>query len=200
MADSSVLRKSASAVSKNRQAARNGEGSSRKVMLSALLFICCCGAGYFTWSASRLLQSADDALRTVSASQQPDTAAEEEKNEIAAVEEGLNNLSKSSARAMQTALIAETRNSLPLGLPTALAATAPAVTAKMVTAPEPPLVTVVAVMLTDTDSAALIDVDDEREILVREGVRFSEGKATITKIDAKGVTFTWRKKSYQVTL
>ena len=205
MADSSASRKSAAAAAaaaKSRQAARGGEGGSRKLLLSLLLLICCGAAGYFTWSTLQLLQSADDSLQTFMMPQPPDPAAEVEKNEIATAEEGLNNLSTSSTRAMQTALMAETQSRLPVDVPTTLVAEALVIpgTEEIIIEPEPPSLTVVAVMITDTDSAALINVDGEQDILVRKGTKFSEGTATITKIDAKGVTFTWRKKSYQVTL
>jgi hypothetical protein len=206
MADSSASRKSAAAAAaaaKSRQAARGGEGGSRKLIVSMLLLICCCGAGYFTWSTLQLLEGADDALQTVSMPQPPDPAAEVEKTEITTAEEGLNNLSTSSTRAMQTALLAETQNRSPIDLPLTLVVSYPTPgpgPIEIPIEPEPPSLTVVAVMITDTDSAALISVDGERDILVRKGTKFSEGTATITKIDAKGVTFKWRKKNYQVTL
>jgi hypothetical protein len=150
----------------------------------------------------QLIQSADDALQNVSMPQPPDPATEGEKNDIATAEEGLHNLSTSSMRAMQTALMAETQGRLPLDLPVTLVVTTPVFVepGEIPVEPEPPSLTVVAVMITDTDSAALVSVDGEQDILVRKGTKFSEGTATITKIDAKGVTFTWRKKSYQSTL
>jgi hypothetical protein len=150
----------------------------------------------------QLLQNADDALQIVAMPQPPDPAAEVEKNEIDTAEEGLSNLSRSSTRAMQTALLAETQNRHPLAPSAALAPVTPVIDGgvEIVMEPEPPSVTVVAVMITDTDSAALVNVDGDQDILVRKGAKFSEGTATITKIDAKGVTFTWRRKSYQITL
>ena len=199
MADSPASRKSAA--TKNRQTAKGGESDSRKLLLSLVLFVCCCGAGYFTWSTLQLLQGADDALQIVAMPQAPDPAAEVEKGEIATAEEGLNDLSQSSTRAMQTALMAETQSRFPLDQPETLVAKAPIIVQyEPVIEPEPPSLTVVAVMITDTDSAALVSVDGEQDILVRKGTKFSEGTATITKIDAKGVTFTWRRKNYQVTL
>jgi hypothetical protein len=149
----------------------------------------------------QLLQSADDVLQVALMPQPPDPEAEVEKNEIVTAEEGLNNLSTASTRAMQTALLAETQNRFPLDIPATLGPSAQPdpVLGEIVIEPDPPSLTVVAVMITDTDSAALINVDGEQDILVRKGTKFSEGTATITKIEAKGVTFTWRKKSYQVT-
>jgi hypothetical protein len=202
MADSPASRKSAAAAAKSRQVARGGEGSSRKLILSMLLFLCCCFAGYFTWGTLQLLQHADDALQSVLTPQEPDSSAEDEKNEVAMAEKGLNNLSQASTRAMQTALMAETQNRHPVDLPVALVAAAPIVTTigEIPAAPDPPSLVVIAVMITDTDSAALVSVDGDQDILVRKGTKFSEGKAAITKIDAKGVTFTWRKKSYRAAL
>ena len=202
MADSSVSRKSAAAAPKGRQSTRGGEANSRKLLLSLLLLVCCCGAGYFTWSTLQLLQGADDALQLASMPQPPDPAAEVEKAEIEAAEDGLNNLSTSSTRAMQIALMAETIRRDPIAQPTTLVETRQVVDGieEIPVEPEPPSLTVVAVMITDTDSAALVNVDGGQDILVRKGTKFFEGTATITKIDAKGVTFTWRKKSYQVTL
>ena len=65
--------------------------------------------------------------------------------------------------------------------------------------PDPPTMRVKAVMITDSDSVAIVDVDaidgSETGLLVRRGSKFSGGTARVTKIDSKGVTFTWMKKS-----
>jgi hypothetical protein len=163
------------------------------------MLICCAGTGYFFWTNLQIIYANEDAINQARMPQPPDPAAEAEKHEIQAAEEGLQNMMKSSSQAMRVALLAEVQHKYPLDLPVSLVG-APSVAIEVIQIePEPPMVTVVAIMITDTDSVALVNVD-EVGVMVRQGTSFSGGKARITKIDAKGVTFSWMRRNYQVSL
>ena len=199
MADSSSARKSGGA-QRSRQAARTGESSTTKLLKLLAMVICCAGAGYFFWTNLQIINANDDAISMARMPQAPDQGMENEKKEIEEAEDGLQNVTKSSSQAMQVALLAEVQNRYPLDLPTSLVST-PSVAIELAPVePDPPSVTVVAIMITDTDRVAMVNVDGENGILMRQGTSFSEGKARITKIDEKGVTFTWMRKNYQVSL
>ena len=201
MADSSSSpAKKTGGAQRSRQAAKTGESSTAKLLKVLLLVICCAGAGYFFWNNLQIIDSNENAVSLARMPQPPDPAMETEKQEIAAAEEGLQNMTKSSSQAMQVALLAEVQNRYPLDLPASLVTTSSTVIELAPIEPDPPMVTVVAIMITDTDRVAMVNVDGENGILMRQGTRFSEGKARITKIDEKGVTFSWMRKNYQVSL
>jgi hypothetical protein len=164
------------------------------------MIVCCAGAAYFFWSNLQIIDANENAANLARMPQPPDPATESEKKEIAEAEEGLQTVTKSSSQAMQVALLAEVQSKYPLDLPASLVAARVETGVVDYIEPDPPMVTVVAIMITDTDRIALVNVDGEQGVLVRQGTRFSEGKARITKIDAKGVTFTWMRKNYQVSL
>ncbi|MDR1965766.1 MAG: hypothetical protein LBQ36_03575 [Synergistaceae bacterium] len=202
MADSSSAKKPVVS-SRSKQAPRGHQENNTKKMLGIIVMLLCCAASfYFYWTTMQVLRNNEDQLSqanmTIAA---PDPEAEKEKKEIGDAEVGLKNLSVSSRQAMNTALLAETQSRYPLDLPITLT---PTVTlpsgADIVIEPDPPFVTVVAIMITDSDRVAMLNIDGEEGVLVRQGSKFSNGTARITKIDAKGVTYTWMKKSIQVSL
>ena len=201
MADSllSSAKKSGGA-QRGRQAAKAGESSSAKLLRVLLLLICCVGAGYFFWSNMQIVDANERAINRAQMPQPPDPAMEAEKEEIGVAEEGMHNVTRSSSHAMQVALLAEVQSKYPLDLPSSLVASSSAIVELAPIEPDPPMVTVVAIMITETDRVAMVNVDGEEGILMRQGTRFSEGSATITKIDEKGVTYTWRRRNYQVSL
>ena len=199
MADSSSAKKSG-ALQRSRQTAKTRESSSGKMVKLLLLLICCVGAGYFLWTNLQIIEESENFINMAKMPQPPDAAMENEKIEIEAVEEGLQNVVRSSTQAMQVALLAEVQGRHPLDLSSSLMATPSAAVDFAVIEPDPPMVTVVAIMITDTDRVALLNVDGEQGILMRQGARFSEGRATLTRIDEKGVTFSWMRRNYQVSL
>jgi hypothetical protein len=175
--------------------------STAKIVKIVLLAVCCAAAGYFFWSNLEIINANHDAVTQANMPQPPDPVVETEKNEIGEAEEGLQNVTRASNQAMQVALMAEVQSKYPLDLPTSLVVVAADIPELAPIEPDPPMVTVVAIMITDTDRVALVKVDGEEGILMRQGATFSEGgSAKITKIDEKGVTFSWRRKNYQVTL
>ncbi|MDR3077027.1 MAG: hypothetical protein LBU26_06965 [Synergistaceae bacterium] len=201
MADSSS-RKSGAAAPRTRQAQNMGESSSKKLIRILLMIVCCAGAAYFFWTTLQIISDNEEARQEMHRPQPPDPVTETEKSEIASAEESLQNVSKSSSQAMQIALLAEVQNKYPVDLPVSLVVNQGPNPGPIepVIEPEPPMLTVMGILDTGTDKSALVNVDGEQGVLMRVGTKFSEGKARITKIDAKGVTFTWMKKSYQVSV
>jgi hypothetical protein len=186
--------------SRSRQATKAGEPSSNKLVKILLMFICCAAAGYFFWTTMQIIETSDDALQQVIMPQPPDPATENEKREIQAAEEGLQNMSKSSSQAMFVALHAETQAKLPVDLPTSLVRRDPTpdpVPGEIVVEPDPPAVTVVILYMDEADKVrvANANVDGKEGVLLKVGTKFAEGKARVTKIDEKGVTFVWMRKS-----
>ena len=201
MADSSSSSaKKSGAPQRSRQAAKTGESSTMQLLKLVMLVICCAGAGYFFWTNLQIIDANENAINQARMPQPPDPVMESEKQEIEEAEEGLHNVTRASSNAMQVALLAEVQSRYPLDLPTSLVIAAPAIIELAPIEPDPPMVTVVAIMITDTDRIALVNVDGEQGILMRQGTSFSEGKARITQIDEKGVTFSWMRKNYQVSL
>ena len=199
MADSTSAKKSG-APQRSRSAAKPGESSSGKLIKILLLIICCVGAGYFFWTNLQIIDASENAISLAQMPQPPDPVMENEKREIEVAEEGLQNVLRSSTHAMQLALLAEVQGRHPLDLSSSLM-TSPAAGPEFVEIePDPPMVTVLAIMITDTDRIALLNIDGEQGILMRQGARFSEGQATLTQIDERGVTFTWRRRNYQVSM
>jgi hypothetical protein len=191
------------AASRSRQAVKTGEPSSKKLFKILMMLICCAGAGYFFWTTMQIIEMSDDALQQVVRPQPPDPATENEKHEIQAAEEGIQNMSKSASQAMFVALHAETQSKYPLDLPTSLVRPDPTpgpVGPEVVVEPDPPLVTVRAIYMDENVQMAMASVDGEEGVLLKVGTKFSEGKARVTKIDAKGVTFVWMRKSFQASL
>jgi hypothetical protein len=179
-----------------------GESSSKKLLRVLLMLICCAGAGYFFWTTMQIIENNEYSLDEAARPQPPDPVAEAEKGEIGAAEEGLQNLSRSSSQAMRVALLAEVQNKYPIDLPESLVVTntGPVTADAPVVEPDPPDVTIEAIMITDSDKVALVRVDGEEGVLLRSGSRFSENKARITNIDAKGLDFIWMRKKIRVSL
>jgi hypothetical protein len=178
-----------------------GESSSKKLLRVLVMLVCCVGAGYFFWTTTQIIDENEYSLEEAARPQPPDPASEAEKTEIGEAEEGLENISKSSSQAMRVALYAEVQNKYPVDVPTSLVATnVGPVTLEAPVEPDPPMVTIEAIMITDSDKVALVSVDGEEGVLLRSGSRFSENKARITNIDAKGLDFIWMRKKIRVSL
>ena len=201
MADSSLSSARKSGGAQRSRQAKAGEKSGAKMFRVLLLLLCCALAGYFFWSNIRIMDDSEAAINRARMEQPSDAATEAEKQDIDTAEEGLQNMTRASSNAMQLALLAEVQGRYPIDVPTSLIGS-PSVTYDIAPVePEPPYVTVVAIMITDDDRIALVNVaGEEQGKLVRQGTRFSDGTAQITKIEEKGVTFTWRRRSYEVSL
>ncbi|MDR1508338.1 MAG: hypothetical protein LBS53_01715 [Synergistaceae bacterium] len=187
------------ALSKTKQK-MGGEQNTKKLLRVAVMLLCCAGSGYFFWTTAQLLQTNEMNLANAAIPKPPDPALETEKNEVAAVEDGLTNLSKSSSQVMRMALLAEVQRNIPLDLPVSLT---PAVvqtpTGEEVIAvePDPPLLMVSAVMITDGGQVSVIDDGNAR--VIRNGAKlFDDQSGTVQEIKREGVIFRWKGKRYLV--
>jgi hypothetical protein len=188
--------------SRNRQARGGGGDNTKKVMVILFLLLCCAGSFYFYWTTTKMIEADVWAIESAkNASSQPDPATTAEKQEIDDAEAGLSSITSSASQAMRLAMLAETSGKYPLDLAVTLvsspstASLAPPVEEIM-----PPVVNVLAIMITDSDKVAMINVDGGSSLVVRQGSKFSDGRARITKIEAKGVTYRWMGKNIQVSV
>ncbi|MDR1137125.1 MAG: hypothetical protein LBK91_02270 [Synergistaceae bacterium] len=176
-----------------------GEQNAKKLLRVLVMLLCCAGSGYFFWTTMQILQANDMNLAEASIPKPPDPALETEKNEIAETEEGLTNLSKSSSQVMRMALLAEVQRNFPLDLPSSLA---PAVVRDevgevVVVEPDPPMVTVSAIMITDGSQVSVVDDGNTR--VIRKGAKlFDDQSGTVQEINREGVIFRWKGKRYLV--
>ncbi|MDR0615181.1 MAG: hypothetical protein LBG29_00075 [Synergistaceae bacterium] len=133
---------------------------------------------------------------------EPSDAIVKESAEVEKLGSDFSGMTMSTTLAMQTAGMAEQIGRLPVASPATLSPPPPPPAfQEEAYEPDPPVIRVKAVMITEGDSMAIIDVEGEESgLLVRRGSKFSNGDARITKIDSKGVTFTWMRKSYPVAV
>jgi hypothetical protein len=174
-------------------------GRKNQILILLGLCICCFASFYFFNTTMQLVERAQQPQDTAPPMPNPEITTETK--EIDQIAGDLSGVGKATNMAMQVALMAEVHRGSPIAAASTLTPPPPPIqiNPEPVAEPDPPSVTVLAVMITEGDSVAMIDVTGEDSgLLVRRGSKFSNGTARITKIDSKGVTFTWRKKSYQV--
>ncbi|MDR1481071.1 MAG: hypothetical protein LBI74_00425 [Synergistaceae bacterium] len=182
---------------------RAGKNKMRQLLIIVALFASCVASFYFFRTTMMLLSGEVSFYRDTAST--PDPEVVREIGEMDSTQRDMISVRKASSFAMQTALLAEVSGRLPIAPTSKLA---PPITLQpeilppeIVIEPDPPRVTVIAIMITDGEAVAMIDVlGEEGGLIVRRGSSFSDGSAKITKIDAKGVTFTWRKKNYIITM
>ena len=192
---------------KGRNTSNIGEPRTTKFAGILVMAVCCLIAGYVYRVNLRMIRANEDAILRAGMPQPPDPDLEVQKRDMEAAEEGLRNVSKSLGNAMNMALLAEIQGRYPLDIPSSLTA-AYSVDVdidldfeKTTTyEPDPPFVAVVAIMITDTDRIAIVNAEGEDGIIVRLGTVFFGGRARVTGIDERGVTFSWIGKNYQVQL
>jgi hypothetical protein len=206
MADSAAAKKTASppATRSRSQQQKGGEAQTKKLLIIIVLFACCVGSGYLYKNTVDILQRNDDALSSQSAEVNlPDPVIDAEKKEIDDTEAGVSTLTQVTNKVMLVALSAERMGTYPVALPTTLVPTASVVGPDMeivVAEPEPPFMDILAIMITDQDKVAMVNIDGEQDgLMVRQGSKFANGTARVTKIDVKGLNFTWMKKNYRVS-
>ncbi|MDR3255581.1 MAG: hypothetical protein LBT31_08425 [Synergistaceae bacterium] len=174
------------------------QGRAGQLLIMVLLMGCCFGSFYFFRDTMNLV----DRSRNIDPPPPtpPNQEVLDEGKDVMQLAGDLLGVGKATNFAMQTALMAEIHGGYPIASPSILTPPPPPDRIiEFVPEPEPPRVTVLAIVVTDGDSVAMIDVEgEEGGLLVRRGSKFASGDARITKIDSKGVTFTWMKKSYIV--
>jgi predicted ribosome-associated RNA-binding protein Tma20 len=177
-----------------------GEQNTKKLLRLLVVMLCCVGSGYFFWTTMQILQTNEMNLAEASVPKPPDPTLETEKNEIASVEDGLTNLSKSSSQVMRMALQAEVQRNNPVDLPTTLTPqviSAPGGEEVIVVEPDPPMLTVSAVMITDGSQVSVVDDGSTR--VIRNGAKlFDDQSGTVQEIKREGVIFRWKGKRYLV--
>jgi hypothetical protein len=170
-----------------------------QIVVLLLLFVCFAASLYFFKQTMDAVSSSQD-----TPDPPPPVASKEvqdESNEVDKLGGDLSGMAMSTSLAMQTADMAEQIGRLPVASPSTLSPPPPPPSMQEVYEPDPPVMRVKAVMITDSDSVAVVDIDgEERGLIIRRGSKFSNGTARVTKIDSKGVTFTWMKKSYLVAV
>ncbi|MDR1516376.1 MAG: hypothetical protein LBS45_11845 [Synergistaceae bacterium] len=175
-------------------------GKNGQIVILLLLLVCFVASLYF------FKQTVDAVERSSNIPEHiPSEPSQEVVNESVEVEKLGNDLSgmtSSTSLAMQTASMAEQIARLPVASSSTLSPPPPPQEIREeIFQPDPPVMRVKAVMITEGDSVAIVDiVGEESGLIVRRGSKFSSGTARVTKIDSKGVTFTWMKKSYAVAV
>lgn len=175
------------------------QGRTGQFLILILLMGCCFGSFYFFRDTMLLVDEIEQPQPNSSSQPNPEVIAESK--EVQQLAGDLSGVGKATNFAMQTALMAEVHSGYPIAAASILTPPPPPPDPNLIPEiePEPPQVTVLAVMITDGDSVAMIDVaGEEGGLVIRRGSKFSGGDARVTKIDSKGVTFTWMKKSYTV--
>ena len=181
-------------------------------LLAILLLFACCAASFYVYmNTMRTIRDRDGGF--LSGTSEPDVESLSEAKELETTGGEYANMGRATSMAMQTALLAEISGKYPVAQPAALIASIASGGAGDGTdqpvvedipqefEPDPPQVTVTAIMISGRDRIAMLDIlGEETGMVVRQGTKFSGGEARITKIDEKGVTFTWMGKSYTVVM
>lgn len=183
--------------------ARQGAPSKKGALLSIFLLAGCCAASVWMYLQTMSILDEHSAYR-MPPSGPPDRVIQNEMNDIDKTSKEYSNLVRATASVMQTALLAEVSSKNPVGTEAALLASRLPASVAVELPPElevdPPTVTVVAVMLAGKDrkdTIAMINIlGEETGLVIKVGSKFSNGEATVTKIDEKGVTYRWMGKSY----
>ncbi|MDL2263028.1 hypothetical protein LJC31_00085 [Synergistaceae bacterium OttesenSCG-928-I11] len=210
MADSSSMKRTAgSFVSQTGGKKRTG------ALLAILILFACCAASFYVYmNTMQTMRDRNDGF--LSEIPEPDTESLSEAKELETTGGEYVSMGRATSMVMQTALLAEISGKYPVAQPAALIP--PVVeTAEGMTGdgaeepvledvpeefePDPPQLTVIAIMISGQDKIAMVDIlGEETGMVIRQGTKFSGGEARITKIDEKGVTFTWMGNSYTVVM
>lgn len=199
MAENKAVKKSSSAKGKQ------GAGDSRVTQLIVLLLLgaCCFTSFYLYRGTAKLVQGGYSPPPNLGLI---DPTTQAEKQEVEETGSAVSSLGRASSQVMQSAMLAEISGKQPFGTANSLVAShSPADLFLsgdgLAEEPQPPVVSLVAVMIQGAEKVAMIDVEGEDGgLVVREGSKFSEGSARITKINPEGVKFTWMRKSYEVAI
>jgi hypothetical protein len=204
MAEATVAKKISRPVSAA-QKSRSQKPARTKQMLVVLFLFVCCAASFYFFREVMSMSGTDNFDLDPAAPAEPSPEARAEKEEIVKTTEDLSGMMESDRLVMQTALLAEAASKYPVAAATVLSPQAPEPVPAPdpnplpVEEPTPPQVTVLGVLSTEGENVAMIDVlGEDSGLIIRNGSMFADGTARVTKIDSKGVTFVWRKKSYQV--
>lgn len=209
MADAAATKKTVqtgSGLSSAKMANRRGTDgkNTTQLLVIVLLFACCAMSAFFFVKIRNIVSQKE--RNDLPPPVMTNVEALKEAEDLKAMGVEIDTMNKQRDVVMQTARLAEVSGILPVAPDSVLASLTPAHSPLLEGGvpqiePEPPKVTVLAVMILNKERVALVDVDGEDGgLIVRPGNKFSNGTARIVKIDAKGVTFVWRKKRYEVAM
>ena len=209
MADSSSMKRSPLVSTQ-----AGGKKRSGALLAILLLFACCAASFYIYMNTMQTIRNRDSDL--LGDMPMPDMESLSEAKELEATGEEFTSMGRATSMVMQTALLAEISGKYPVAQPATLIppvvesvgdAEGAGSSAEAIVEdaqefePDPPQVTVVAIMISGQDRIAMVDIlGEEAGMIVRQGTKFSGGEARITKIDEKGVTFTWMGQSFTVVM
>lgn len=188
---------------------KGGKNRTASLIIILLLLLLCAGSFYGYMLTMKMMDENESTLHADVPL--PDMKSIEEAKELEKTADEYASMGTATTLAMQTALLAEISGRFPVGEASELVVIAEAAEASeraalgeeepVVIEPDPPQVTVLAIMIAGQDRIAMVDIfGEDTGLVVRQGTKFSEGDARITKIDEKGVTFTWMGKSYTVAM
>lgn len=207
MADS-ILSKKVTVSTANLSIGKNVTEKTKKMILVILLLLVCCLCSAYLFRKTLDRIDANSNL-TVAPSLGSEVGTIKEIEDVQKMGVNVGMMDRTERSVMQTALLAEASGVFPIASETTLDQIAvdssiaenPIVSDVPEVVPEPPAVTVVAIMIVGKERVAMLDVaEEEKSLIVRQGSKFSNGTATIKKIDSKGVTFTWMKKNYEALI
>jgi type II secretory pathway component PulC len=198
MYDRSSIKKTGSPSAQSGRRRRTG------ALLAILFLFVCCASSFYVYM--NVMRTVREKRGLTVATQTPDLSSIAEASELQTTSDEFARMGMVTSSAMQTALLAEISAKNPVAQPAALISRATASRARLekisqVTELAAPEVTVLAIMISEQDKIATVNIrGEDTGLVVRHGTKFSGGEAQITKIDEKGVTFTWRGKSYTVAM
>lgn len=185
-------------------------GANVRFILVGLLMIAFCALSIHTYmSVMKTIRDRDSALTSIASL--PDLATVAEGTDLENISAEFALLSRASALAMQSTLLAAMSERYPVAHASSLAPIiADAMAARgAATASDaadeyeldPPSVEVVAIVIQGKDRMAMINVlGEDTGLIVRRGTKFSAGTAVVTKINEGSVAFSWMDREFKVEM
>ena len=189
-----------SRVSSSKSSLQAGKKQFMSIVLILILFVACAASVYFFISTRSLIEEME-----MSGGEEV-VVPEDDKlqaDELAKAGEQIQTVDTTSSLALQLARHAEISGKFPVGPQIALFSDRPidvGIPSDYIE-PDPPQVSVIGIMITEKGRIAMLNIlgEDDAKV-VRVGTKFADGAARVTKIDEKGVTYTWLRKSYTITM
>ena len=162
MAEATVAKKISRPVSAAQKSRSQKPVKTKQLLVVLFLFICCAASFYFFRETMSMGDTDDIGLGSVALSA-PSPETQAEKEEIKKTTEDLSGMTESVKLVMQTALLAEASNQYPVAAAAVLSPPVhepiqPLIADMPVEEPTPPQVTVLAVLSTEGENVAMIDV------------------------------------------
>lgn len=180
----------------------------RHILLGSIMIALCVLSAHIYMSVMRTIEEIDSSLASIKSL--PDLATVNEGKDLESISAEFATLSRASAAAMQSTLLAAMSERRPVSHASSLAPIiAEAIAAQDATASDvideyeldPPSVEVVAIVIQGNDRMAMINVlGEDMGLIVRRGTKFSADTAVVTKINEGSVAFSWMDKEFKVEM